>query len=366
MKKLNIVLIILLGLLAFAPQIAKADLLRRPSGGGAISVETETDKAIKQAQLLMCLYNKKITVPQKYNGPALKSERTGVIQGEIISGFMYFTGYKRKAGGYAYYNGTDCFEHIAVGINAIYDVTDIPPGSYLKENETGGYEVFSPKDNAYKSFIWNKMRNLEKKMQEAKESALSSDKKEINNKLKNLQAEIISTYKATDIPTSISYKEFMKFFFTDGKTEKSKTAAQTAVGPKTKVKSELENFDYLDEKINSTEKDNYETMRDFAMLGMLYALLLTIVIEGIIAAPFGWKFIGLVTLANIITNPAINAVVLHYHITSTPTILLLEAAVVLIEWGIFSVFIRKNYGKLLLFSLVANAVSYLSGFFLPI
>ena len=120
------------------------------------------------------------------------------------------------------------------------------------------------------------------------------------------------------------------------------------------------------EEINKTEKDNYETMRDFVTLGMLYALLLTIVIEGIIAAPFGWKFVGLVTLANIITNPAINAVVLHYHITSTPTILLLEAAVVLIEWGIFSAFIRKNYGKLLLFSLVANAVSYLSGFFLPI
>ena len=117
---------------------------------------------------------------------------------------------------------------------------------------------------------------------------------------------------------------------------------------------------------NKVEEDNYETMRDFAMLGMLYALLLTIIIEGIIAAPFGWKFVGLVTLANIITNPAINAVVLHYHITNIPIILLLETAVVLIEWGIFSVFIRKNYGKLLLFSLVANAVSYLSGYFFPI
>ena len=120
------------------------------------------------------------------------------------------------------------------------------------------------------------------------------------------------------------------------------------------------------EEINKTEKDNCETMRDFVTLGMLYALLLTIVIEGIIAAPFGWKFVGLVTLANIITNPAINAFVWHYRITNIPIILLLEAAVVLVEWGIFSAFIRKNYGKLLLFSLVANAVSYLSGFFLPI
>ncbi len=104
-----------------------------------------------------------------------------------------------------------------------------------------------------------------------------------------------------------------------------------------------------------------DSIPDFAVRGMLIALLLTIIIEGIIALPFGWKFVGLVTLANIITNPALNGIIWHYQITNTQTILLLEAAVVLAEWGIFSVFIRQKYLKLFLFALVANAVSYLSG-----
>lgn len=109
-----------------------------------------------------------------------------------------------------------------------------------------------------------------------------------------------------------------------------------------------------------------DSIPDFAVRGMLIALLLTLVIEGILAIPFGWKFVGLVSLANIITNPALNGIIWHYQITSTQTILLLEAAVVLIEWGIFSAFIRKNYAKLLLFAFVANLVSYLTGVFLPL
>ena len=112
--------------------------------------------------------------------------------------------------------------------------------------------------------------------------------------------------------------------------------------------------------------NNYEGIPDFVIRGMLIALLLTLAIEGLLAAPFGWKFVGLVSLANIITNPALNGIIWHYQIADTATILWLEAAVVLIEWGIFSVFIRKNYGKLLLFAFVANLVSYLSGVFFPL
>ena len=104
-----------------------------------------------------------------------------------------------------------------------------------------------------------------------------------------------------------------------------------------------------------------DSIPGFVIRGMLIALLLTIIIEGLLALPFGWKFAGLVTLANIITNPALNGIIWHYQITSMQTILLLEAAVVLVEWGIFSVFIRQKYLKLFLFALVANAVSYLSG-----
>ena len=126
----------------------------------------------------------------------------------------------------------------------------------------------------------------------------------------------------------------------------------------------LEEIDYPD--IYSQDQLDYDGIPDFVIRGMLIALLLTLVIEGLLAAPFGWKFVGLVSLANIITNPALNGIIWHYQITSTQTILLLEAAVVLIEWGIFSVFIRKNYGKLLLFAFIANLVSYLTGVFFPL
>ena len=97
---------------------------------------------------------------------------------------------------------------------------------------------------------------------------------------------------------------------------------------------------------------------------MLIALLLTLVIDGLMALPFGWKFVGLVSLTNLITNPALNFTLWHYQITSTQTILLLECLVVLVEWGIFSVCVRKKYFKLFLFALLANAVSYLSGYFI--
>ncbi|MBO4707817.1 MAG: hypothetical protein J5594_04610 [Elusimicrobiaceae bacterium] len=134
------------------------------------------------------------------------------------------------------------------------------------------------------------------------------------------------------------------------------------VGFTTKEAAEI-----LDENTEDFQDQlEYDTIPDFVIRGMLIALLLTLVIEGILAIPFGWKFVGLVSLANIITNPALNGIIWHYQITETSTILLLEAAVVLIEWGIFSVFIRKNYGKLLLFAFIANLVSYLTGVFFPL
>ena len=129
---------------------------------------------------------------------------------------------------------------------------------------------------------------------------------------------------------------------------------------------EIQVIDPSNEEYEILMANNYDGIPDFVIRGMLIALLLTLVIEGLLAAPFGWKFVGLVSLANIVTNPALNGIIWHYQITNTATILWLEATVVLIEWGIFSVFIRKNYGKLLLFAFVANLVSYLSGVFFPL
>jgi len=336
-----------------------------------VRTETETEKALKQAKLLMCVYDKKIKVSPQYNGTVLK-ETGSITNLQIPSGFKYF-GYENDevitAKSYVAYDGVDCYEYV-LGNTKVYNVTDVPPGSYLKYvQEDGTYEVFPLKEISYKQAIWNKMRDMEKTMQEASENVFSVDKEDVASKLRNLQAAMSKEYDLIEIPQNTPLKDFMKFFSSSNEATKDlKYSAQKAKEQKAKeeTKTDLKNFAYLDGKLTASEKENAASMYDVAKLGMLYALLLTLIIEGILAAPFGWKFVGLVCLANIITNPAINAVVWHYKITSTPIILLLEILVVLVEWGIFAAFIRKNYGKLLLFSLVANAVSYLSGFLFPI
>ena len=390
MKSLYLTLILLFGFLIFAPQAANADVIRRSWNTINAPVETEKDRAVNQAKLLLCLYEKKLKVPQKYSGPALRKQAAfDKIQPQVFSGFKYF-GYGHghgypgehptKINGYTAYNGTNCFEFFehtsASSLNTeFYDVTAIPPGSYLKYvRATDSYEVFSPKDNSYKQFIWNKMKDLEKKVQELQDSTFTGDETEKAAKLKELQIEIRKEFKLTDIPLSTPQDEFMHFFLRPDEEIKEvpvNFGENTESQPQgkeinTNAEEELKYSIPKGEAEEQVKEDNFETMYDFAMLGMFYALILTIIIEGIVALPFGWKFVGLVTLANIITNPAINAIVWHYHITSTPIILLLEIAVVLIEWGIFSAFVRKNYGKLLLFSLIANTVSYLSGFLIPI
>lgn len=295
MKKLYIGFILLFGFLAFVPQIALGDRIVLPR----IS-ETEAREIQKeQTKELECLKKKKSKINEEYTGPNLVSqavpnykrgERALVLYKERnISGKTIYIGSPSTTnqyyienvrgvgiGGVAISIVSDCKEYVMNSDYEGFDVTYVPPGSYLKYiPRTEEVQVFSPS--------------------EAEEQLKISHEKEVSR-----------------------------------------------VSP------------------------NSNFIPDFVIRGMLIALLLTLVIEGLLAAPFGWKFVGLVSLANIITNPALNGIIWHYQITETATILWLEAAVVLIEWGIFSVFIRKNYGKLLLFAFVANLVSYLSGVFFPL
>lgn len=404
MKKIYIALILLFGFLAFVPQIAVADLLPRNIYRNQPS-ETEIDKAIDQAKLLLCLYNKKINVPQKYQGPILKKQSLPIKGFDVASGFRYFgygtgTGYPGKHPtkiiGYAAYNGDDCFEHLAVMFSEpfFYDITNVPPGSYLKYiRGPEDYEVFSPRQNSYKQFMWDKIKNLEEGIIEAQESRYIDDEEIKSDKLRKLQTEIRREYKLVDIPLSTPLEDFMHFFLAPdeeineapvkfGKNndipfDELKYSVRITEEAKPELKPEPKKAEPQEEKIKlkysvylddenkaAAEKNYFDFIPNYALQGMLIALLLTLLIEGILAAPFGWKFVGIVSLANIITNPALNSIIWHYQIINTSTIILLEEAVVLIEWGIFSLFIRKHYGKLFLFSLFANAISYLSGFFI--
>ncbi|MCL2144322.1 MAG: hypothetical protein FWH43_02335 [Endomicrobia bacterium] len=100
----------------------------------------------------------------------------------------------------------------------------------------------------------------------------------------------------------------------------------------------------------------------------LLTLTLTIIIETSVALILtrDKKFILLVIIAQIITNPALNFLIQTYpELYFNPVaILLLEIAVVIIEWLFYLAFYGKKPLKLFLFSLLANAGSYFFGVFI--
>ena len=101
----------------------------------------------------------------------------------------------------------------------------------------------------------------------------------------------------------------------------------------------------------------------------LEALLLTIVIEVVVAWLFGLRSkreLWTVVLINVITNPLLNYLIAvngYFHLISQTTILILclEVAVVLVEWRLLVWVLGQNSRKMLLLSFVMNACSYLAG-----
>ena len=105
--------------------------------------------------------------------------------------------------------------------------------------------------------------------------------------------------------------------------------------------------------------------------GLLSALVLTVLLEGIFALLWGVRSkrdLGLVALANCITNPLVNVL---YRLGRMwgwprgPVVLALEVAAVLAEWLCY----RRTENAVrypLLFSLCANAFSFCCGLVLQI
>jgi hypothetical protein len=99
------------------------------------------------------------------------------------------------------------------------------------------------------------------------------------------------------------------------------------------------------------------------------ALLLTIVIEGIIAWLFGLRSkreLLTVLLINVITNPLLNYLITvngYFHLISQTTVLVLclEVVVVFAEWRLLVWVLAQSSRKMLLLSFVMNACSYLAG-----
>lgn len=100
-----------------------------------------------------------------------------------------------------------------------------------------------------------------------------------------------------------------------------------------------------------------------------YALLLTIVLEEVVAAFFfGTKWIGylLVLLVNVVTNPVLNIIYRWiYLIYPVPpcsfVIVVLEMAVVWVEYRLICHGLNNNTKRWFFLSLAANTISYTVG-----
>ena len=97
----------------------------------------------------------------------------------------------------------------------------------------------------------------------------------------------------------------------------------------------------------------------------------TVVVELIVAFALGYRdkrSVFAVIVINLITNPIANALVIlnasHFVMDERLLALLIEIAVVLAEWGMLALILKKKRRDMLLLSLAMNAASYLFGFLL--
>lgn len=105
---------------------------------------------------------------------------------------------------------------------------------------------------------------------------------------------------------------------------------------------------------------------------MAWALVLTILIEWIVAYLYGFRGRGelkAVALVNLITNPMLNYVLwvtAYYHILEVDAafVLALEISVVFAEWRLLLFALGGNSKKIFRLSVLMNLCSYLAGFFI--
>jgi hypothetical protein len=102
---------------------------------------------------------------------------------------------------------------------------------------------------------------------------------------------------------------------------------------------------------------------------LLYALLLTIVIELLVACFFGYRKkleIFSIICINLLTNPLLNYLFLinnhfSFMIINLFVIISLEVLVVLIEWKLLVYALHENSRKMFVLSLAMNFCSYIAG-----
>lgn len=100
---------------------------------------------------------------------------------------------------------------------------------------------------------------------------------------------------------------------------------------------------------------------------LIFALILTIAVECPVAYAMGLRKkyqIYIIALVNVITNPALNYLLVLFRIAglySFSCLVVMEMAVVFIEWMIIFYAFKEDKKRLFLLSFIMNGVSYAAG-----
>lgn len=331
MKKIYLFFIILISALFFTP-LCFADMVIAQNDG------LERNTVNKGS--LSCLKRKKekLTV---YKGANLRLKRGKLFKEKIPSGQNYFLSSESQVPTMEGSILGDCRDYIIIGsigegenkIALYYDVTEIPPESFLKYiSDSQELEVYPPR---------NAKVEEETIEEEPAEEVAEGTTVNISDTLKALR-EAPKEDVNEDNPKPIV----------------AKTTVVNGASVKTPIK-QVQKTEQETEPVKKPKKNIF--------LMLSFAFFLTAFIEGIVTLLFygiDWKMVTVVTVANLLTNPALNLIVFHYNITSNKTVLGFEIIITLIEFGIFAVYMRKDYLKLAALAVVANLASFLVGAYL--
>ncbi|MBO7605544.1 MAG: hypothetical protein J6S61_03660 [Elusimicrobiaceae bacterium] len=230
MKKLYMSFILLFAFVVFAPCFAEADVAIPPSPEEIARYNKELQLAKEQNKKdIECLSEIKEDIPKEYKGPNLKIEKNipqVFLRYDIDSSTQniyyvdtylhvfgnFFDKYNRPVFGLRMKIGQayNCKEYILLNnrpvledgqynfiehVPVAYDITDVPPGSYLKYiPETEEFQVLPPTEESYKEIMKGQMEKSQKRnktLRAKQNKKVEQDKFKQKEKIKNIISCII-------------------------------------------------------------------------------------------------------------------------------------------------------------------------------
>lgn len=336
MKKIYLFLVLIIAFILL-PQFSFADIVVAPNEG--------LDYNSVNRSSLSCLRRKKQKI-KNYQGSNLKLKRGKLFREKVYSGQSYYLSSESQTPTLEESILGDCKDYIVFGtigegeskISLYYDVTEVPPNSFLKYvSDTQELQVFPPREAPEEE--------PEEEEEEEIQEGTTVDVSEDIRIAREMPIEV-KTKKATPAevtpepePESVPEVNFVK------PSVQEQLAAQEP------------------EESSEPQKKPHKNI----LFMLSFAFFLAAFIEGIITLLFfglDWKLLGVVAGVNLLTNPILNLIIFRFNITSNGAVLVLDLFVMLIEFGILALYMRKNYIKLAIFVVLANAASYFVGTYL--